>query len=159
VSKLSAQKERDIPLNIRLPPARGVSLGWTEDPSEEERKSLLAVNQRQQFSVIENDREFLEAQMEEREKGIKEIETTIIEINEITKDLGLLVHEQGSMIDNIESHIDTAVMQSSLGVEELRQASDYQKSGKGKMCWIILIISVVLIIVLLFILVPILIKT
>ena len=53
---------------------------------------------RMQFLQLESDREFNEMQIEEREQGIKEIETTILEVNEITRDLSSLVHEQGRMI-------------------------------------------------------------
>jgi len=164
VSKLSAQKERDTPLNFRNQPSRGMNFQspsgtYVEDPLEEERKSLLSASNKQQFMLVENDREFMEAQMEEREKGIKEIETTIIEINEITRDLSTLVHEQGILIDNIETHIDVAVQHSTQGVEELRKASDYQKSGKSYMCWIVLILTVAVVIILASIIIPILVKS
>lgn len=39
-----------------------------------------------------------EAIIEEREQGIKEIQQQIGEVNEIFKDLAVLVHEQGDMI-------------------------------------------------------------
>lgn len=39
-----------------------------------------------------------EAIIEEREQGIKEIQQQIGEVNEIFKDLAVLVHEQGTMI-------------------------------------------------------------
>ncbi|EPZ33027.1 t-SNARE domain-containing protein [Rozella allomycis CSF55] len=44
---------------------------------------------------------------ERREEGIQEIETAILQVNEIFRDLGTLVNEQQSLIDNIESNIET----------------------------------------------------
>lgn len=50
---------------------------------------------------MENDIAFNEALIEEREQGIQEIQQQIGEVNEIFKDLALLVHEQGTMIGNL----------------------------------------------------------
>lgn len=47
---------------------------------------------------MENEIVFNEAIIEEREQGIKEIQQQIGEVNEIFKDLAVLVHEQGSLI-------------------------------------------------------------
>lgn len=47
---------------------------------------------------MENEIVFNEAIIEEREQGIKEIQRQIGEVNEIFKDLAVLVREQGAMI-------------------------------------------------------------
>jgi hypothetical protein len=53
---------------------------------------------RQDFLQLENETVFNEAVIEEREQGIREIHQQIGEVNEIFKDLAVLVHEQGYMI-------------------------------------------------------------
>lgn len=53
---------------------------------------------RQDFIQLENETVYNEAVIEEREQGIREIHTQIGEVNEIFKDLAVLVHEQGYMI-------------------------------------------------------------
>lgn len=53
---------------------------------------------RQDVVFVENEITFNEAIIEEREQGIKEIQQQISEVNEIFKDLAVLVHEQGTMI-------------------------------------------------------------
>jgi syntaxin 7 len=53
---------------------------------------------RQDFIQLENETVFNEAVIEEREQGIREIHVQIGEVNEIFKDLAVLVHEQGYMI-------------------------------------------------------------
>jgi syntaxin 7 len=115
---------------------------------------------------LEGEREFQNAIIREREEGIKQIEATIHEVNEIFIDLATLVQEQAPMIgivadlllclctyhssqDNIESHIDSAVSSTSKGVAELRQAAAYQDSARTKMCCIILIVLVIVAIVVL----------
>lgn len=47
---------------------------------------------------MDNEITFNEAVIEEREQGIQEIQHQIGEVNEIFKDLAILVHEQGAMI-------------------------------------------------------------
>lgn len=53
---------------------------------------------RQQQMELEMDIESNEHLIAQREKGIEEIERTIIEINDLFRDLGSLVHEQGYML-------------------------------------------------------------
>lgn len=56
---------------------------------------------RQDFIQLENETVFNEAVIEEREQGIREIHQQIGEVNEIFKDLAVLVHEQGYMIGTL----------------------------------------------------------
>ncbi|CAL5330363.1 unnamed protein product [Camellia sinensis] len=58
--------------------------------------------------MLENDIVFNEYIIEEREQGIEEIQQQIGEVNEIFKDLAVLVHEQGVMIDDISSNIESS---------------------------------------------------
>lgn len=48
--------------------------------------------------LLDNEISFNEAIIEEREQGIQEIQQQIGEVNEIFKDLAVLVHGQGIMI-------------------------------------------------------------
>lgn len=50
--------------------------------------------------LFDNEISFNEAIIEERDHGIQEIQQQIGEVNEIFKDLAVLVHEQGAMIGN-----------------------------------------------------------
>lgn len=47
---------------------------------------------------MDNEIAFNEAIIEERELGIQEIQQQIGEVNEVFKDLAVLVHEQGTII-------------------------------------------------------------
>ena len=59
---------------------------------------------RQEVLFLDNEIAFNEAIIEEREQGIQEIQQQIGEVNEIFKDLAVLVHEQGTMIGNLVCH-------------------------------------------------------
>jgi syntaxin 7 len=68
------------------------------DESEDEQHSLLQSQKRQQLMELDADRDFQSALIEEREEGIKQIESTIQEVNDIFVDLATLVNEQAGMV-------------------------------------------------------------
>ncbi|ONM29081.1 Syntaxin-22 [Zea mays] len=61
--------------------------------------------------------------VEERDQGIQEIQHQITEVNEIFKDLAVLVHGQGAMIDDIDSHIDNAAASTMQAKGQLSKAA------------------------------------
>ncbi|XVF30496.1 hypothetical protein REPUB_Repub16aG0063100 [Reevesia pubescens] len=63
---------------------------------------------RQEVVLLDNEITFNEAIIEEREQGIKEIQQQIGQVNEIFKDLAVLVREQGDMIDDNGSNIENS---------------------------------------------------
>lgn len=66
--------------------------------------------------VILDEIVFNEAIIEEREQGIQEIQQQISEVNEIFKDLAVLVHDQGAMIGKpcvLSNHTSTHNFQNS----------------------------------------------
>jgi len=148
ISKVSAQKERTL-----LPPPKPAQSSkqdtfpagnnYYDDHGAAENQGLLEASRKQQLMQIENEREFNDSLIQDREEGIKQIESSIKEVNEIFTDLAHLVVEQGVMIDNIESNVESAAHNTTEGVVELRKASDHQKSARSKMCWLALIIAIV----------------
>ena len=55
----------------------------------------------QQIRALDNEVEYSDALIAEREVEVADIERSIAEVNEIFRDLGTLVHEQGYMLGNI----------------------------------------------------------
>jgi len=86
------------------------------------------------------------AETREREKRLLQIEEDVLNVNEIFRDLALLVHEQGQAVDSIESNIEHAALNVSDGKDALVRAKGYQKSYRKKMCIIFTIIAVVVLI-------------
>lgn len=66
--------------------------------------------------------------LQEREQAIRKIESDIVEVNQIFKDLATLVHDQGEIIDSIEANIESTNIQIHEGNEQLVKASDYSVS-------------------------------
>jgi len=166
ISKISAQKERSTPLPAAnaynaQPPTnqRQPSQTWGKqqpqqtnqeqyhhqyDTDGDEKAGLLDSSRRDTLMQIENEREFNDAMIQDREEGIKQIEATITEVGGIFQDLAQIVHEQGFMIDNIESNVESTSHHTAEAVVELRKASKHQRSARTKMCWLMLIIAIVL---------------
>ncbi|KAH9163203.1 hypothetical protein EDB89DRAFT_583195 [Lactarius sanguifluus] len=92
---------------------------------------------------------YQESLIQERETEIREIETGIHELSEIFRDLGTLVHEQGGMLDNIESNVYSIAVDTSGAAEELSTASEYQrKAGRRAACLGLVLIVVVAVVLL-----------
>lgn len=53
------------------------------------------------------------------------------------------------MVDSIEDNVMTLHTNTKQADVELRQASRYQRQARGRMCWLLLILAVILTIVLL----------
>lgn len=70
--------------------------------------------------------------LQERERAIRQLESDIVDVNTIFKDLATMVHEQGDIVDSIESNIEAASVQVHEGTDQLRQAYSYQTSARKK---------------------------
>ncbi|XP_062147334.1 syntaxin-22-like isoform X2 [Alnus glutinosa] len=115
-------------------------------PRTPEQQALLLESKRQEITLLD-EIVFNEAIIEEREQGIQEIHQQIIEVHEIFKDLAVLVHGQGAMIDDISSNIEISHAATTQATSQLVKASKAQKSGSSLMCLLLLIFGIVLLIV------------
>merc|ERR1719192_3006243 len=94
-----------------------------------------------QMMIEEEDR--LRA-LEDRERAMRQLESDITDVNTIFKDLATMVHEQGEVIDSIESNIESTTVQVTTGTEQLRQAAVYQNKARRKKIILALIGLVIL---------------
>lgn len=67
-----------------------------------------------------------------RDEEMKNLEKDMNDINQIFKDLGSLVHNQGLLLDDIESNMTNTADMVGLSVTQLKQASVYQKKARRK---------------------------
>ncbi|RXK40581.1 syntaxin 7 [Tremella mesenterica] len=124
-----------------------------EDAEHDEPRSSVELEQVQTQQhvpqVSTQELEFQETLIAEREAEIREIESGIHELNDIFRDLGTIVVEQGGLIDNIESNIVSVAQNTSSAAEELTTAHEYQrKAGRRMACLLIILVVVVLVILL-----------
>ncbi|KAK2991969.1 hypothetical protein RJ640_017800 [Escallonia rubra] len=118
----------------------------SSDKSQEQR-ALLVESRRQEVLLLDNEIAFNEAIIEERDQGIHEIQQQIGEVNEIFKDLAVLVHEQGTVIDDIGSNIESSHGATTQAKSQLAKAAKTQRSNSSLTCLLLVIFGIVLLIV------------
>lgn len=119
-----------------------VGVEKTPDP-----RPMLMDAKRQEVILIDNEIVFNDAIIDEREQGIQEIQNQIGEVNEIFKDLAVLVHDQGIVIDDIDTHIENSLASTAQAKIQLVKAAKTQKSNSSLVCLLLVIFGVILLIV------------
>uniref|UniRef100_A0A3B3Y9U1 t-SNARE coiled-coil homology domain-containing protein n=1 Tax=Poecilia mexicana TaxID=48701 RepID=A0A3B3Y9U1_9TELE len=73
-------------------------------------------------------------------------QSDIMDVNQIFKDLAVMIHDQGEMIDSIEANVENAEVHVERGAEQLQRAAYYQQKSRKKMCILAIVCSIMLII-------------
>jgi len=137
--RLSAEKQREYVDKAKASNVRNDLYAESDDDEQ----PLFDNTRRLQLQVVDNELEYNESLIAEREDEIREIEQGITELNEIFRDFGTLVNEQQSSIDIIESNVGSVASNVRTAAEELTTASRYQKSARYRMCCLLLIFVVI----------------
>ncbi|XP_068189948.1 syntaxin-12 [Antennarius striatus] len=145
VQRRAAEKEKES-----VARARAGSRLSTEDTSWDE-KLVSFDNQEDwgQISTQSDEAAITEEDLElikERETNIRQLESDILDVNQIFKDLAVMIHDQGEMIDSIEANVEHAEVHVDRGTEQLQRAALYQQKSRKKMCILAMVGSIVLII-------------
>lgn len=119
-------------------------------PTEERSGGFGQQQEQEQLRLASQDEvDFQESLIIERESEIRNIEQSVGELNELFRDVAHMVHEQGVQLDSIEENV-TVTRDSAQGAQiNLKQASNYQKSARSKACILLLILAIVLVIIIL----------
>lgn len=105
--------------------------------------------QSQQYADLEDET----LQVEQREREVRQLESDIVGINDIFRDLATLVNEQGEIIDSIESNVETAATRVETGNKQLERAVVYKRCSRKLTCAIVSILIGVLIAIIVIILI------
>ncbi|KAF0309688.1 Syntaxin-12 [Amphibalanus amphitrite] len=122
VQRQAAEQEREEVKRARAESGTGFfteSEGGRHDPLVQ-----LGGHQSQTQAVMEEEERMQE--LRERETAVRQLESDIMDVNQIFKDLATMVHEQGEVIDSIEANVESTHMNVGQGVQQLAKASDYQ---------------------------------
>ncbi|XP_066273388.1 syntaxin-12-like isoform X5 [Branchiostoma lanceolatum] len=152
VQRRAAEKERESVSRARansgLPPVSNAST--SPNPFDDDVRTgdgqLIALDGDQGGSSMTAQMMEEESNLEmirERETNIRQLEADIMDVNSIFKDLATMVHEQGEMIDSIEANVENAAIHVESGNQQLRQASDYQKKSRRKLCILLIVLLIV----------------
>ncbi|XP_041422598.1 t-SNARE domain-containing protein 1-like isoform X2 [Xenopus laevis] len=90
-------------------------------------------SQKQTQDLTEFSEEDLD-QIRQKEEAVKQIESDMIDVNQIMKDLASIVYEQGDTIDSIEANIETASSNVESANRQLAKASQHQRRNLRMAC-------------------------
>lgn len=96
---------------------------------------------------------FNETLIVERESEIRNIESSVSELNELFRDVAHMVHEQGQSLDIISENVVQTRDDTRNADQQLRTAARHQRSARGKACCLLVILAIVLAVVILAVLV------
>lgn len=130
-----------------------------EQGDDLDEKARLIAKQKQERRELDFEREM----MLERERRIKQIEEDVLDVNEIMRELGTMVHDQGEVVGEvtlpfysttlktveaqffainlsifaatIEDNIERVHTDVNMGRQQLEQASRYTSQRRRKLCW------------------------
>ncbi|XP_057312791.1 syntaxin-7-like isoform X2 [Hydractinia symbiolongicarpus] len=137
VQRLAAEKER---ASVQRARAKSMERGFQNyehrdtSPMNHDRGPQMQVQAEAELSID---------MIREREEALRRLESDIVDVNEIFKDLAIMVHEQGDVIDSIEANVDSAAVHVETANVQLEKAKHYQKASRKKMCCILVILLVV----------------
>lgn len=114
-----------------------------------EQHQLLQQQQELTHLAPQDEVDFQEALILEREEEIRNIEQGVSDLNVLFQQVAQLVAEQGEVLDTIERNVETVRDDTRGADRELRAAVRYQKRARSRMCCLLMILTVILTIILL----------
>ncbi|XP_004717191.1 syntaxin-16 isoform X1 [Echinops telfairi] len=87
--------------------------------------------------------------VEEREHEIRRIVQSISDLNEIFRDLGAMIVEQGTVLDRIDYNVEQSHCKTEDGLKQLHKAEQHQKKNRKMLVILILVVVIVVLIVVL----------
>ncbi|KAL8897778.1 MAG: hypothetical protein Q9207_007032 [Kuettlingeria erythrocarpa] len=118
-------------------------------PYGDGQQQAQAQEQEQLRLASQDEVDFQESLIIERESEIRNIEQSVGELNELFRDVAHIVREQGDQINTIDANVENVRGDTRQADVELRSASRYQKASRNKACCLLLILGVVLVIIIL----------
>ncbi|KAI3387040.1 hypothetical protein SNEBB_008292 [Seison nebaliae] len=92
-------------------------------------------------------------EIQQREKAIHDLEADIIDVNQIFKDVSIMVHDQGDKLDSIEGTVQNTQNSVRGANDELKWAMESQKKARKKKIYLFSILAIVVIIIIIIIVV------
>lgn len=129
--------------------ARAVQEGDSHDGASS--GNQLEQLQQQELSQLapQDEVDFQEALIIEREEEIRNIEQGVGDLNVLFRQVAQIVNEQGEQLGSIEDNVESTRDNTRQADVENRQAARYQKAARNKSCCLLLILAVILTIVIL----------
>ncbi|XP_027792893.1 nuclear inhibitor of protein phosphatase 1 isoform X1 [Marmota flaviventris] len=143
VQRRVSEKEKESIARARA----GSRLSAEERQREEQLVSFDSHEEWNQMQSQEDEAAITEQDLElikERETAIRQLEADILDVNQIFKDLAMMIHDQGDLIDSIEANVESSEVHVERATDQLQRAAYYQKKSRKKMCILVLVLSVII---------------
>ncbi|KAF4972556.1 hypothetical protein FSARC_903 [Fusarium sarcochroum] len=122
----------------------------TEGGAQSDTQLEQLQQQEQQIqSAPQDEVDFQEALIIEREEEIRNIEQGVGDLNVLFRQVAQIVNEQGEQLGTIADNVENVRDDTRQADVENRQAARYQKAARNKSCCLLLILAVILTIVIL----------
>ena len=147
IQRLAIEKERASATAARTAlDSNDPSAPYSDSPSKQQSQ----LQEQDQLRLASQDEvDFQDSLIVERESEIRNIEQSVGELNELFRDVAHIVHEQGAQLDTIDGNVQNVATDTRHADLELRSASRYQKNARGKACCLLVILAIVLVIIVL----------
>ena len=147
IQRLALEKQRASASAARTAlESNDSSAPYSDSPSQQQSQ----VQEQDQLRLASQDEvDFQDSLIVERESEIRNIEQSVGELNELFRDVAHIVHEQGGQLDTIAGNVENVATDTRHADLELRSANRYQKSARGKACCLLVILAIVLTIIVL----------
>ncbi|XP_017766111.1 PREDICTED: syntaxin-12 [Eufriesea mexicana] len=122
-----------------------------ENPDEEEHQRSLQA-QEDEYRQIQRNLEQEKGLLSDREERIMKIEGEILDVNQIMRQLAILVHQQGETINTIDNSIENVHGNVELGAQDLIKGNNYQSKYRRKV-FILLLLAIIVVVILIIVLV------
>lgn len=90
-------------------------------------------------------------QAAERQRFMKTIESDVVQVHDLFRDVNAMVNAQQQMVDDIDAKITDTQENARQGMEQLLQAQQYQAAKRKKMCCLVLVLIIAIFLFFLFI--------
>ncbi|KAH8821235.1 putative syntaxin PEP12 [Xylogone sp. PMI_703] len=144
VQRLALEKERSSAAASRaaLEDAQANVEGGSSQIGQQQSQEQLRL-------ASQDEVDFQDSLIVEREAEIRNIEQGVTELNELFRDVAHIISEQGEQIDSIAQNVDDTRTNVRGADVELRSAARYQRNARSKACCLLLILAVILTIIVL----------
>lgn len=129
-----------------LPSTSGAQ-NYVDDEKVDDAFQKPALNQKQLLLIEEENTQMVA----EREQEVNKIVKSIVDLNDVFKDLAHMVHEQGSILDRIDYNIEQTQFQVHEGFKQLQKAERYQRQNRKMHCILCMSVTIVILVILLII--------
>jgi t-SNARE complex subunit (syntaxin) len=144
LQKVALDKER------KAAHASRAVLDEAQSPQESSSGGPQQLQQQEQLRLASQEEvDFQESLIVERESEIRNIEQSVGELNELYSDVIHMIRQQGETLDIVADHVDDTRDHMVNAHRELTSAARYQRNARNRMCCLLLILAVVLTIIIL----------